>query len=97
MASNTYTANTKAAEAAFSVGEFEHEFTVAEERDWLASGLISLVPRTYRVLTDTRVHETGLGDTFEAAMPIEIEAALIDGGHIERVSKTAKKPKEAKK
>jgi len=89
--SNTYRAKTKAATAAFSDGVFEHEFTVTEEKDWLDSGLLELVPRKYKVLSDN--YAVPLGETFEAAMLKEIEAALISGGHIERVDPkpTAKK------
>lgn len=80
---NTYRAKTKAAEAAFSSGVFERDFTVTEERDALDSGLLELVPRTYRVLSDN--YAVPEGETFEAALLIENEAALIAGGHIERV------------
>ncbi len=86
--SNIYIAKTPAAEAAFFVGEFEHEFSVTQERDLVASGLIEIVPRRYRVLTDTPVHGVTALDkdpTFEAALLIEQEAALVAGGHIERV------------
>lgn len=92
---NTYIAKTRAAEAAFSVGEFEHEFTPVQERDYVASGLLEIVPRTYRVLTDTPVHGVTALDkdpTFEAAMLIENEAALIQGGHIERVERVKTRP-----
>jgi hypothetical protein len=92
--SNIYKAKTKAAEAAFSVGEFEADFSVAEEHDWLASGALELVPRTYRALTDTSVVGVPADGTFEGAYLIEIEAALIQGGHIERVDKPAPKEKE---
>lgn len=98
MSVNTYRATTKAAEAAFSVGEFEHEFaTPTEEADWVNSGLLEIVPSTYRVLTDTAVHGvkgTDKDPTFEAALPMETEAALIAGGHIERVRKPSTKKKE---
>jgi len=93
--SNTYRAKTKAATAAFSDGVFEHDFTVTEEKDWLDSGLLELVPRKYKVLSDN--YAVPQGETFEAAMLIEIEAALLSGGHIERVEKPpAKKITEKK-
>lgn len=85
---NTYLAKTKAAEQAFQTGEFEHEFTVTEERGWVDSGLLEIVPRTYRVLVDTAVHGvkgTDPDPTFEAALLIEQENALTVNGHIERV------------
>lgn len=89
---NTYKALSKAAEAAFSVGVFEREFSPTEERDWLASGLLELVPRSYRVLSGN--YERPQGDEFEATFPVELEQALIQGGHIERVDKPASKQKK---
>ncbi len=85
---NTYKALTRAAEAAFQLGEFEHEFTPTEEAEWVGPGLIEIVPRRYRVLVDTEVFGvkgTDADPTFEAAMLIEPEAALLSGGHIERM------------
>lgn len=90
---NTYKALTKAAEAAFSVGVFEREFTVTEEKDWIDSGLLELVPRTYRVLSNNYA-AAKQGETFEGSFPVELEAALIQGGHIERVDPAPKKKKE---
>ena len=80
---NTYRALTPAAVGAFDEGVFERDFTVVEEKDWLDSGLVELVPRTYRVLSAN--YAVPQGQTFEAAMLKENEAALIAGGHIERV------------
>jgi hypothetical protein len=82
---NTYRALTPAAVGAFAEGVFEREFTATEEKDWLDSGLIELVPRTYRVLSAN--YAVAQGQTFEAALLKENEAALISGGHIERVDK----------
>lgn len=90
---NTYKALSPAAVAAFAEGVFEREFTPVEERDWLAAGLLEIVPRSYRVLSDN--YERPMGEVFEAAFLVEIEAALISGDHIERVDKPeAKKKKE---
>jgi hypothetical protein len=90
---NTYRALTPAAVGAFAEGVFEREFTVMQEKDWLDSGLLELVPRTYRVLSDN--YEAGRpGDLVELALLIENEAALIFGGHIERVDS---KPTSKKK
>lgn len=89
---NTYRALTQAGQAAFDTGVFERDFTPVEERDWLANGVLELVPRTYRVLSDN--YELPKGETFEAALPIEVERAQIEGGHIERVDKP--KAKRAK-
>lgn len=95
---NTYRALSKAAEAALSEGVFERDFTPTEEKDWLDSGLVELVPRTYRVLSNN--YSAGKqGDTFDAAYLVEIEQALIAGGHLERVDtpKAADKPAPKKK
>lgn len=87
---NTYKALSKAAEAAFSVGTFEAEFTATEEQDWLSAGVLAIVPRTYRVLTNN-YSAAKQGETFTGALLVEQEAALIQGGHIERVD-----PRKAK-
>ncbi|HEU4543465.1 MAG TPA: hypothetical protein VFR23_20200 [Jiangellaceae bacterium] len=80
---NTYRALTPQAVAMFEEGVFEAEFTPAQERDWLDSGLLELVPRRYRVLSDN--YELPKDNTFVATMLVEIEAMLTDAGHIERV------------
>jgi hypothetical protein len=92
---NTYQATTPAAIAAFAAGVFERDFTVAEERDWLDSGLLELVPRTYRVLSNN-YSTAKQGGTFEGALLSEIEAALIQGGHIERYGEPAKEAVDKK-
>jgi hypothetical protein len=81
---NTYRALTPAAVAVYAEGVFERDFTPSEEQDALNSGLIELVPRKYRVLSNN--FEAGAQDSeIEAAYPVEIEQALLTGGHIERV------------
>jgi hypothetical protein len=90
---NTYRALTPAGVAAFADGVFERDFTVTEEKDWLASGVVELVPRTYKVLSTN--YEQPLGTTFDAAFLIEVEASRVAGGHIERVAPPAK-PSKAK-
>jgi hypothetical protein len=85
------------ADASYTQGEeFEHEFTEEEETANLASGLLEIVPRKYKVIGGSEVHETQPGEEFERALPLGQEALLIEGGHIERVEKPAKKKKEAK-
>lgn len=69
----------------------DHDLSPAEERDGVDGGHIEIVPSTYRVLSDN--YEAGPeGTEFEAALPMETEAALIQGGHIERVEKAPTKP-----
>lgn len=88
--SNTYKATSPAAVAAFAEGVFEQEFTAVEEKDHLSSGLLELVPRTYRALSNNYA-AAEQGKTFEAAYLVENEQALIQGGHIERVDVPANK------
>jgi uncharacterized lipoprotein YddW (UPF0748 family) len=92
---NTYKATSPAAVAAFADGVFERDFTATEERDWLDSGLLELVPRTYKVLSNN-FSTAEQGETVESSFPVELEAALIQGGHIERVDKPAAKAAEKK-
>jgi hypothetical protein len=91
--SNTYRALSPAAVAAFADGVFEHDFSVSEEKDWLDSGLLEIAPRTYKVLSNN--YERPQGETFDGAFLKEIEEALIQGGHLERVA--AKKGGSTKK
>jgi hypothetical protein len=89
---NTYRALTQAAVALFADGVFEHEFTVAEEKDWIDRGLIEIVPRPYKVLSANYV-DGGEGEVRELALLRENEQALIDGGHLERIDDKRKKGK----
>lgn len=75
---------------------FEHQFDSPEdEQANLDSGLLEIVPRTYKVLGPSDVFETPPDGTFEKALLMGQEAPLIDGGFIKRVE--IKKPAEAKK
>ena len=91
---NTYRALSSAAVAAYADGVFERDFSPSEEKDVLGSGLLELVPRTYRALSN-RYAAAKQGETFEAAYLVENEAALIQGGHIERVDEVKPKAKKA--
>lgn len=82
---NTYRSLDVVAEHHFGEGEFEHDFTPTEEADWLAAGHLELVPRTYKQLSNN-YSAAKQGETFEAAFLVETEAALVAGGHIERVA-----------
>jgi hypothetical protein len=91
---NTYRALTPAAVGVFDEGVFEADYSPSEEKDHLDAGLLELVPRTYKVLSDN--YQYPQGETFEAGLLVENEAALISGGHIERVDKPpAKKAAKA--
>lgn len=88
-------------DASYTQGEeFEHEFSEEDETVNLASGLLELLPNTYRVVGGSEVHGTQPGETFTMPLPIGQEALLVQGGHIERVDaprvvKPSKTPKES--
>jgi hypothetical protein len=93
---NTYKPTSVVGEHYFGAEEFDAEFAPAEERDWVDAGHLELVPRTYRVLSD---NYTGgeQGSEIEAALLVEIEAALVSGGVLERVDKKPAPKKPAAK
>lgn len=65
--------------------QFDHEFSEEDEATNLASGLLEIVPRTYRVVGSSEVDGHAPGETFEAGIPLARESLLFAGGHIERV------------
>jgi hypothetical protein len=65
--------------------EFDCTFTEDEETENVRSGLLAIVPVTYKVIGGSYVYETEPGGEFEMALPMGNEAQLIEGGHIERV------------
>ena len=73
---------------------FEADLTADEEADNVKSGLIEIVPRTYKVLGDSDVYETKQGETFEKALTLGEEALLIDGGFVELVADKPEPPKK---
>ena len=88
---NTYRSTNELTVGWYGEGEWEADFTVAEEHDALAAG-VQIVPRPYLVLADN--YTVPQGEVFEAAMLIEPETALISGGVIARQDP---KPKTVKK
>ena len=83
--------------ASYTQGEEFDGAETAEDFDEAAnlqSGLLEIVPREYKVIGGSNVHGADPGEVFTAALPIGQEAALIQGGHIERVDD---KPKSKKK
>lgn len=84
----------------YGVGEeFEHEFSVEDERANVESGLLAIVPQRYRVVGPSNVDGHDPGDEFESDMTLGREALLVASGHIERVEKPVKasrKKEEAK-
>jgi hypothetical protein len=89
---NTYRALSPAAEAAYESGVFEREFSPSEEADVLASGLVEIVPRKYKVLSNN--YAAGKqGDVVTLALLVDHEAALVSGGHLKRVDEPEPKPR----
>lgn len=100
--SNQYRASNELGRARFGDEVFEAEFSVDEEADWLNRGALVLEPRPYRVLSDNYTIEGhpvpgGSGAVVTAGFPIDIEAALIAGGHLERVKPESPKKAPAKR
>lgn len=78
--------------------EFDKDFdSPADEAVNLDSGLIEIVPQEYRVIGTSNVWGADPGETFTKALRVGEEAALVEGGHIERVEKPAPKSKPKKK
>lgn len=93
MAGQTYRATSARGKALYGEAVFEADLSVVEERDLVSAGHIAIEPRAYQVLSDNYVAGKQ-GATVSLALPVEQEAALIQGGHIERVvrpSSTKKK------
>jgi hypothetical protein len=92
---NTYKALSAVGEHYFGEGVVDLDLTASEEQDALNGGHLEIVPRTYRVLSDN--YAAGKqGESVELALLKEHEAALIQGGHIERVDDKAAKAAEKK-
>jgi hypothetical protein len=82
----------KAHSAGFDVAvgdEFDGDFSAEEEAELLGAGRIEILPEEYEVVGSSRVQETNPGDTFMSPLPLELEAILVEGGHI--VKATTKK------
>ena len=75
--------------------EFDKDLSPEDELANVNSGLIAIVPQEYKVVGGSKVYETEPGGTFKAALFQNNEAALVSGGHIERVNTTPSK-KEVK-
>lgn len=56
------------------------------EDTFVRAGLIEIRPRTYKVVGSAEVHDTAPGATFEAALPLDQETALLAGNHLEVVA-----------
>lgn len=75
----------------------ELDLSAADEQGMLDAKRLEIVPREYRVIGSSVVHDTEPDGKFEAALLVEHEATLVAGGHIERTDKpTSERKKEAK-
>lgn len=89
-----YVATSLFGEHEYGAEPFEADLSPSHEADLLGAGHVRLEPRTYRVLSKN-FSAGEQGEQVELALRVETEAALIQGGHIERVE--AKKPAPKKK
>lgn len=87
---NTYAALSDRAKALHGDDPFEADLSASEEADQLSAGHLQIAPRTYRVLSNNFA-AAKQGSEIDLALVVEHEAALIQGGHIERVSPKPKK------
>ena len=95
---NTYRAISVVGEHYFGEGVSELDLSPSEEQDAISGGHLEIVPRKYRVLSDN--YTAGKqGDFVDLALLKELEAALVAGGHLERIDtpKAADKPAPKKK
>jgi hypothetical protein len=81
--SNLYLPVSARAKALHGEKPFEADLSAAEEADQLAGAHLEIVPRAYKVLSNNFAAGKQ-GSTVELALQVENEAALIEGGHIER-------------
>lgn len=93
MAGRMYRPVSERAKALFGKDDFAAEYTASEEHDYVSGGHLEIVPSAYKVLSNNFAAGEQ-GATVKLALPVETEAALIAGGHIERVED---KPKPATK
>lgn len=94
--SNTYQPSSERAKALHGDDAFEADLSAVEEADAVSSGDLTIVATSHEVLSNN--YEAGKqGDIVDLALPVEIEAALIAGGHIKRAEKKPAKKAAAPK
>lgn len=81
---NTYRALSVLAKSEHGDDPVDLDLSVVDETDALDGGHLELVPRTYRVQSNN-FSAGPEGSEYKATFRKEIEAALIQGGHIVRV------------
>lgn len=90
--SNVYKPLTEYAEVLYGPGTGERDLSAVQEKDALDGGHLEIVPRKYKVLS-TNYAAGKQGVVVDLTLLSEIEAALISGGHLERVESEPPAPK----
>jgi hypothetical protein len=93
---NTYRPVSDRAKALHGGEPFAADLSAVDEADALSAGHLEIVPRAYKVLTNNFAGGEQ-GETVDLSLRVEEEAALIQGGHLERVDEPASKPTSRKK
>lgn len=78
---------------------FDWDLSAEDEQTNIQSGLLEIVPATYRVLGPSRVFDTDPDGTFTRALTVGEERHLVEGGFVERLPDEplpAKQPAAAK-
>ena len=86
----TYKPVSARAKALHGSDNFEADLSAADERDAVEGGHLEIVARAYKVLSNNFA-DGKQGSTVDLALNVDNEAALIEGGHLER-AKPASKP-----
>lgn len=98
--SNTYKPVSAWAKARYEDDVVELDLSASEELDHLRGGHFEMVPRKYRALVNNFSKDgkpLEQGEEFEGSLLVDAEAALIQGGVIERVEAKPAKKAAAKK
>jgi hypothetical protein len=82
---NTYRPVSDRAKALHGEDAVELDLSVSDEADQLSGGHLEIIPRAYKVLTNN-FSAGKQGSKVALALPVEQEAALIQGGHIQRIT-----------
>lgn len=81
---------------------FDWDLSAEDEQTNIQSGLLEIVPATYKVTGASRVFDTDPDGTFSRALTVGEERHLVEGGFVERlpdppIEKEAPKPQRKKR
>lgn len=82
---NVYRPVSARAKALYGEKPLELDLSAVDERDHLDGGHLQIVPREYLVLTNN-FSAGKQGSKVFLVLPVEQEAALVQGGHIQRTT-----------